>query len=248
MEIKIKWKLYELYKIPCLNNEKFHYFSYNFEPSILICIWVYNDDILNEELRSYFYWRKLSFIQNKYLINNYRTRNQETWLLEMDFSNIPDFPEFIIDIVLENLFVWKYLIIDIETNTWIEDPNNPWNYIWQYWILKIRKLNYFLSELEKIKKIKDKQYAMALSHNLIEMVISDLCKNNWKQPTNNFDHNLNHSIISNDEEKDLIKSMKKKSGVVAHWNTSTEKTKQEAEKYYETTINFIIDLVNKYYK
>lgn len=248
MKVTINNNTYSLKKNPYLPNNPSDIFVYKSDlGSILIYLWILDTDELCKKLKEYFYGRKKRMLENQYLLDTYRLRNIESWLLEMDFSLIPDFPEFIVDFSIQDNEKEKYQIIDIDLLSWIEDWENPGKYIWMNCLLKMRKLNYFTAEVEKIRKMSNLQDSIGLAHGLIEMIVSDLCRKNHHIPTTNFKSNLDNSIITDENIKNLLTSIKKISWWVAHWNTSTPESKKDIEQYHGTIIQCLVDVVKQYY-
>ena len=248
MKVTINDNTYSLKKNPYLPNNPSDIFVYKSDlGSILIYLWILDNDELWKKLKEYFYGRKKRILENPYLLDTYRLRNIESWIPEMDFSLIPDFPEFIVDFSIQDNQKEKYQIIDIDLLSWIEDWENPGKYIWMNCLIKMRKLNYFTAEVEKIRKMSNLQDSIALAHNLIEMIVQDLCCKNNYTPTNNFKSNLDNSIITDEDIKNLLISIKKISWWVAHWNTSTPESKKDIEQYHDTIIQCLVDIVKQYY-
>ena len=245
MDIKIDAKNYKIYQSPLLGGK--FVFQYKLEDSISMIVGIMNNDILYDKFRFYYYGKIVPIIKNRDLINHYRARNPETGLLEMDLTKIAGTEPFIIDLSYDSISS-KFLIIDIDAYESIPNPTDVSNPIGTKYRIKLRKMEYFRMKLEEYAALNNKHDAIALMHDLLEQIISDLCRRNQNIPTTNFKHNLGITPIVHEQEKAIVLAIKYLTGVFAHGNTSTLADKNELAYYYDSIRYFIENLLHKYYR
>lgn len=140
MEIKINWEAFELFENPYFDLQ--YIVQYKNENSILIYVWFQSHNKTGEEITEYYQKFKFPMIRNNL---NFRHLNSETKISEFNFSEIPNFPKFIIDIIWKEL-TWKYLVIDIDFLPWIENSKVLWDFKWKFVLIKLTKYEEFSYE------------------------------------------------------------------------------------------------------
>jgi len=244
MKVKINDKEYQLYKSPLFGEQ--YIFQYTSENCISMIVEIMNEDEINKRIRLYYYGHKVPIIKNRELNGFHIRRNPESELLEMDFTTLLGLEPYIIDLSYNDKLS-KYIIVDIEPDKPIDDLSNPGYYIGNRYRIKLKKMDHFRIKLEQYKSLNNKIDAIALLHDLLESIVSDLCIRNNYTPSNNFSQNLSKTIIDSNVEKEFIIAIKKLTGVFAHGNTSSIEERNNLSGYYDCIFYLMKNLLDKYY-